>query len=55
MKEEQVLFPYIVESEANAENGAEKPIACFGSVRKPIRQMEHEHESAGATLNGFAK
>lgn len=50
MKEEQVLFPYIVAAEAHRQGGSESPSACFGSVGNPIRQMEHEHESAGAAL-----
>lgn len=50
MKEEQVLFPYIVAAEAHRQGGPEGPAACFGSVGNPIRQMEHEHESAGQAL-----
>ena len=50
MKEEQVLFPYIVALEARAQEGLPKPQAPFGSARNPIRQMEHEHESAGQAL-----
>lgn len=50
MKEEQVLFPYIVAIEARVREGTPEPQACFGSARNPIRQMEHEHESAGQTL-----
>lgn len=47
MKEEQVLFPYLAALESC---GAEKPHACFGSARYPIRQMEFEHEGAGEAL-----
>ena len=50
MKEEQILFPYVVALEAHARDGAEQPVACFGSVRSPIQQMEQEHESAGGLL-----
>jgi regulator of cell morphogenesis and NO signaling len=50
LKEEAVLFPYIAAAEANRREGAESPVACFGSVRNPIRQMENEHEGAGQTL-----
>jgi regulator of cell morphogenesis and NO signaling len=50
MKEEHMLFPYIVAAEARDQEGAAKPPAAFGSVRNPIRQMEHEHESAGQVL-----
>jgi len=50
MKEEQVLFPYIVALESHVQEGCPKPRAPFGSARNPIRQMEHEHESAGQAL-----
>jgi len=50
MKEEQVLFPYIVAEEAHVREGTPEPQACFGSARNPIRQMEHEHEGAGQAL-----
>lgn len=46
LKEEQVLFPHLV---AASGGGTKRPVA-FGSVRNPIRQMELEHDSAGATL-----
>ena len=50
MKEEQVLFPYIVALETHVRKGSPKPHAPFGTARNPIRQMEHEHESAGEAL-----
>ena len=50
MKEEQVLFPYIVALELHFRDGTAKPPAPFGSARNPIRQMEREHESAGQAL-----
>lgn len=50
MKEEQVLFPYIVAIEAGISSGDPRPPAPFGSARNPIRQMEHEHENAGQAL-----
>jgi regulator of cell morphogenesis and NO signaling len=50
LKEEAILFPYIVAAEAHCQGGSEKPAACFGSVSNPIQQMEHEHESAGLAL-----
>ena len=49
-KEEEVLFPYIVAAEAHRKGGPQGPVACFGTVGNPIRQMEHEHESAGQAL-----
>jgi regulator of cell morphogenesis and NO signaling len=45
MKEEQILFPYIVQTERG-----ESPQACFGDIESPIRMMEYEHESAGEAL-----
>jgi regulator of cell morphogenesis and NO signaling len=50
MKEEQVLFPYIEALETAAREGSAAPQSPCGSVRNPIRQMEHEHESAGQVL-----
>jgi regulator of cell morphogenesis and NO signaling len=55
MKEEMILFPYIVAVETHRHGGSEKPAACFGSVGSPIRQMEHEHESAGEALAQLRK
>ncbi len=45
MKEEQILFPFIVRMERGDLGGA-----CFGSVQSPIRVMEMEHEAVGALL-----
>ncbi|MBI4864932.1 MAG: iron-sulfur cluster repair di-iron protein [Candidatus Riflebacteria bacterium] len=50
LKEEQVLFPYLVAVEAHLRQGAPQPQASIGSARHPIRQMEREHESAGEVL-----
>jgi regulator of cell morphogenesis and NO signaling len=50
MKEERVLFPYLVALEASVREGAGVPESPCGTVRHPIRQMEHEHESAGGAL-----
>ena len=47
MKEEHILFPYIVELASAAERGAPAPRAPFGTVDNPLRMMEAEHESAG--------
>ena len=50
MKEEQILFPFIVKlAEAAAQNRPAPPIP-FGTVANPIRMMEDEHESAGNAL-----
>jgi regulator of cell morphogenesis and NO signaling len=50
MKEDMVLFPYIVRMEAaRAESRSFAP-APFGSVKNPVAMMEHEHDSAGKAL-----
>ena len=46
LKEEQILFPLIQAMESLQTVEA----AHCGSVRNPIRVMEHEHDSAGAAL-----
>ncbi len=50
MKEEQILFPYIVALEEAALGGGRRPASCFGSARNPIRMMMAEHEAAGEIL-----
>lgn len=50
MKEEQILFPYVVSLEASAAAGAGVPPSPFGTVGNPIRMMEAEHESAGDAM-----
>jgi len=50
MKEEMVLFPYIVRlEEAVLEKEPVVP-APFGTVSNPVAMMEHEHDSAGHAL-----
>jgi regulator of cell morphogenesis and NO signaling len=53
MKEEMILFPYIVRMEAAVSGN--KPIAGapFGSVQNPVSMMENEHESAGNALRAM--
>ena len=46
-KEEQVLFPYIVQLADAAPRGEAVPAPPFGSIEFPIRMMEHEHDNAG--------
>jgi regulator of cell morphogenesis and NO signaling len=50
MKEEQILFPYIVALAAASAEGRPAPRAPFGTVANPIRMMEAEHQSAGNAL-----
>lgn len=50
MKEEEVLFPYVIRMERAVHEGKAAPMAFFGSVRNPIGSMVHEHETAGGLL-----
>ncbi|MBZ5704133.1 MAG: iron-sulfur cluster repair di-iron protein [Acidobacteriia bacterium] len=53
MKEEMVLFPYIVRmEEAVIQNEPALP-PPFGSVQNPVAMMEQEHESAGNALRAM--
>jgi regulator of cell morphogenesis and NO signaling len=49
-KEEEILFPYIVNFERACNAGTATPSGCFGAVTNPIRMMTQEHEAAGALL-----
>ncbi len=53
MKEENILFPYIVELEAAAQGEAAKPIPMFGTVQNPVRMMMMEHDSTGAHMKAL--
>jgi len=50
MKEEQVLFPYVVRMEENVLAGESVPPAMFGTVMNPIGMMMQEHDGAGNAL-----
>ncbi|HEU4414487.1 MAG TPA: iron-sulfur cluster repair di-iron protein [Candidatus Angelobacter sp.] len=50
MKEEHILFPYIVALENAVRSGSTKPNPAFGPVSNPVRMMELEHDAAGAAL-----
>jgi regulator of cell morphogenesis and NO signaling len=61
MKEEMVLFPYILRMEEAVV--AKEPVLPppFGSVRNPVAMMMNEHDGAGSALrnmrqisNGYA-
>src|SRR5215469_4657882 len=53
MKEEMVLFPYMIRLEAAVTGNAPVARAPFGSVQNPIAMMEHEHDSAGNVLHAM--
>ena len=50
LKEERVLFPYIVEMEAASMQSRPRPRPPFGTVLNPIRMMMMEHDVAGSLL-----
>lgn len=50
LKEDQILFPYIVRSEESSLQHEPAPPSCFGSVENPIRMMMSEHDNAGEAL-----
>ena len=49
-KEEHILFPHIVTLEESSAAGRMPAANPFGTVRNPIRMMEHEHDSAGQAM-----
>lgn len=53
MKEEMVLFPYVVRMEEAVIQREPVLPPPFGSVRNPISMMEHEHDSAGNALRAM--
>jgi regulator of cell morphogenesis and NO signaling len=55
MKEEQILFPYILRMEESHISGEPAPPSCFGTVRNPIAMMLSEHDSAGELLKQIRK
>ena len=50
MKEEQMLFPYIIALEESATRKSAPPRAPFGTVQNPVRMMVEEHDDAGHLL-----
>jgi len=53
MKEEQVLFPYLVRLEESFVAGEPAPPAMFGTVMNPVRMMMQEHDGAGEALRAL--
>jgi regulator of cell morphogenesis and NO signaling len=53
MKEEKVLFPYIIRMEEAVIEKAPILPPPFGTVQNPVAMMEHEHDSAGRTLRAM--
>lgn len=50
LKEEQVLFPYVISLEEAVSRGEEPPTPFFGTLKNPVRMMMSEHEAAGEKL-----
>jgi regulator of cell morphogenesis and NO signaling len=55
MKEEMVLFPFVVRMEEAVTQKTPLPPGPFGSVQNPVLMMEHEHDSAGNALRAIRK
>jgi len=53
MKEEMVLFPYIIRMEEAVIEKAPVLPPPFGTVQNPVAMMEHEHDSAGNALRAM--
>jgi regulator of cell morphogenesis and NO signaling len=53
MKEEMILFPYIVAMDEAVTQKDPAPPAPFGTVRNPVTMMMHEHDSAGEALRAI--
>jgi len=53
MKEEMILFPYIVRMEEAVIQGEPVLPPPFGTVANPVVMMEHEHDSVGAALRAM--
>ena len=49
-KEEQILFPYIIEMERSTVENSPPPFAPFGTVNNPVRMMMMEHDTVGELL-----
>jgi len=55
MKEEMVLFPYVVRMEKAVLQKEPVLPAPFGTVQNPVSMMMHEHDSAGEALRVMRK
>lgn len=50
MKEENILFPYMLQLEKSVRHKMAAPFAPFGTVNNPVRLMMMEHDVAGEIL-----
>ena len=51
MKEEQILFPAVIQMEQARQQGRSPLPPMFGTVKNPIRVMVMEHDSAGEAFS----
>lgn len=49
-KEEQILFPYVLEMESSLVRNRPAPFAPFGTINNPIHMMMIEHDTVGDLL-----
>jgi regulator of cell morphogenesis and NO signaling len=54
-KEEQILFPFVIEMEKSRTQNRRPPFAPFGTVNNPIRMMLMEHDTVGELLRELRK
>ncbi|MDT7603563.1 MAG: regulator of cell morphosis and signaling [Acidobacteriota bacterium] len=50
LKEERVLFPYVIALESAVAQRSPAPFAPFGTVSNPVRMLMFEHDAAGDLL-----
>jgi len=55
MKEEQILFPYVLRMEESVLAGEPAPPAMFGTIMNPVRMMMQEHDGAGEALRSLRR
>jgi len=55
MKEERILFPYIIALEMTVAEKRPAPFAPFGTVNNPIAAMMREHDAAGDILKNIRR
>ena len=53
MKEERVLFPYVVAMEESVRHNSTMQMPQFGTVANPVRTMMREHDNAGELLKAM--
>jgi regulator of cell morphogenesis and NO signaling len=54
-KEEQILFPFLIQLQESRSQNRPAPFAPFGTVNNPVRMMMFEHDHAGDILRELRK